>query len=399
MADGKIETRIIGSYSELASLEQQWVALLDRCRARTVFSTWEWVETVARHYGSALKPFVIAVFEDGKLMGVAPLAIVKRWKMFREVRFLGAGPFNYSMADYLDFIVADGMERTVVGAVVRELKTRSESWDVVDLREVRKTSPLITLLPNEATRNGLCSMTETFGSSYYLALPDTWEQYMEMLSSKMRSSLVGMTRKVIRDFSAVFEKVEDEEELARAMDVLIHVHTARWSPEGLPGIFALDGLKEFHMELATKLLRKGWLYLVLMYLDDQPAGAMYNFCYDGVMYNYTYGYDYSNVPTKYSLGLVITGHAVKSAIERGFRGYDFLRGHGGYKVRCGASRDEQFRLRLFKSRPAQFAYLGLRSLRATGKKADSYIRSRVSTISLRPGKADKATGWRTDHQA
>jgi CelD/BcsL family acetyltransferase involved in cellulose biosynthesis len=82
-----------------------------------------------------------------------------------------------------------------------------------------------------------------------------------------------------------------------------------------------------------------------MWLDDAPVAAMYGFEYNKVFYFYQSGFD--SAYATHSVGLVMAGLAIKSAIERGVREFDFLHGNETYKYLWASAERELLRFELF----------------------------------------------------
>src|SRR5262249_34062566 len=93
--EGAIVVRGIPRIEELQALRAEWDDLLQSSRADVVFLTWEWLLTWWAHVASSWRLHVLTVYEDGRLVGLAPFGIAPaaplRGIPFRTVQFLGAG--------------------------------------------------------------------------------------------------------------------------------------------------------------------------------------------------------------------------------------------------------------------------------------------------------------------
>ena len=85
----------------------------------------------------------------------------------------------------------------------------------------------------------------------------------------------------------------------------------------------------FHREFVDLAAGRGWLRLLILWVDNAPAAAIYGLRYGKTFYFYQSGFD----PTygKQSVGLVMMGLAIKAAIEEGASEYDLLHGAEEYK--------------------------------------------------------------------
>ena len=87
-----ISTRVLRSVAELRHLEEEWYSLLERCPSHTIFDTPDWLIPIAEVYQDCMRLLTVAVYRGEELMGLAPLAVVRRGQLVRVFRFLGIGP-------------------------------------------------------------------------------------------------------------------------------------------------------------------------------------------------------------------------------------------------------------------------------------------------------------------
>src|SRR5207302_10088997 len=128
------------------------------------------------------------------------------------------------------------------------------------------------------------------------------------------------------------------EERREALACLVSLHQRRWQGRGGSDGLHTPALLAFHEEVSQLALARGWLRLFVLSLDGRPAAALYGFRYGPVFYFYQSGFD----PTysRYSVGLVLMGLAIKSALEEGAQEYDLLHGTESYKFHWAAQTRE-----------------------------------------------------------
>jgi len=114
------------------------------------------------------------------------------------------------------------------------------------------------------------------------------------------------------------------------MKVFIKLHQKRWNSQGLPGAFANEKFRDFHLEIADLFDRRGWLGLYFLMVNDEPVSAQYTFEYKLKVYYYLAGFnpEFSD----YSVGNLTTMFLLKECIKRGFKEYDMMRGDEPYKM-------------------------------------------------------------------
>ncbi|MBI4320714.1 MAG: GNAT family N-acetyltransferase [Chloroflexi bacterium] len=351
-----LRARVVESERDLESLRDGWALLQSRCARTTIFSTWEWSVAAWRHLNREHRMFVVIVEHEEGLVGIAPLVIESKWPM-RVVRFMGAGSLDYSVADYGDILVSEGLEQEVLDQILQVLHHHSDDWDILDLHQVPGHSPLIlSAWLDDVDRRGLPFSVDRQDVAYQIDLPDTWQGYLEMLSGNARSSLGRKMRKLESEHDTRFERVYEPSRLQEALNTLFSLHTARWRSRGLPGIFDTMQMQEFHREVASRFLERGWLDLTILCSDGEAVGAIYNYEYDDTVSFYASGFQPKPEWDRYSLGTALLSCSITRAIDGRMAMFDLLRGDGEYKSRLGARPATAYRIRIASARAAHTAY-------------------------------------------
>ena len=117
---------------------------------------------------------------------------------------------------------------------------------------------------------------------------------------------------------------------------LSHTDKARFMDERMTQFFRL---------ITEAMSRSGGVELNLLYIDNDPAAAMYNLRYGNQLLVYNSGYDPALRPSL-SSGIVLLALCIQSAIERGVTAFDFLQGNEEYKYRFGATDHSVLRLEI-----------------------------------------------------
>jgi CelD/BcsL family acetyltransferase involved in cellulose biosynthesis len=320
----------------LTALRREWQTLVERSPRATLFQTWEWQSTWWQHCGSG-RLWVLAARDDGGLVGLAPLYAARYHGLpLRRVAFLGTGA-----SDYLDLIALPEQAAACCDAFLAHLATHRGRWDMIDLQQLREGTPLSHASPPQALRSRLV-VQETCP---YVALPAGWEEFAATLGKKLRSNIGYYRRLLAREFQVSWETVKNGD-LPDAMEELFRLHQRRWRGRGLPGAFAHPRARRFHLAVARDLLDRGWLRLHRLRLDGETRAALYCFQYHDKGYYYLGGFEPSF--SRYSLGTVLTAHAIEDAIAHGAREFDFLRGDEPYKYTWKPSERQNLRLLLWK---------------------------------------------------
>jgi CelD/BcsL family acetyltransferase involved in cellulose biosynthesis len=318
----------ITSVDDLDSLRDDWSALCDRSPRATPFQRPEWLIPWGRAFRPG-EPWILAVRGAGGLAALAPLLVYPN-EGRRTVAFWGGG-----ISDYCDVVADPEGEEEAVAALLDHLAARRGRWDVGDLEPVPAGSPLLRIAPD-----GFDARTEPRDICPGLDLPDRVEDLREVVSTRQLANLRKYRRKAEALGELRLHTVDDRpwEEL---LDLLIHLHGARWQELGETGVLGGDGLRAFHREVAAGFHARGRLGLYALCLDGRPLAALYGFREKDTFYCYMQGFDPEWA--KLSPGAMVVGAVIEDAIRRGAKRIDFLRGREAYKYGWGATDRETFR--------------------------------------------------------
>jgi CelD/BcsL family acetyltransferase involved in cellulose biosynthesis len=306
----------------------EWEALLRTSTARGIFLSWEWVRTWKRHLGQDRELKVLAVRQDGELVGIAPLvqepARPERLSPLPTLEFLGTGEVG---SDYLDLIARPGFEGQVLDAVAAHV---SSSRSAVRLRRFEPHSALAAQLATRLADSGWSVTRGAAETCPFIRLAGhTWDSYLASLGPEHRSNIRRRLRKLETTCAMSFERVVSEEQRRLVLPALVSLHNQRWQERGGSEAFRSKALVAFHDELSRLALARGWLRLFALRLDGRVAAALYGFLYEGRFSFYQSGFDPGEA--RLGLGLATMGLAIKSAIEEGAVEYDLLHGDEPYK--------------------------------------------------------------------
>ena len=325
-------------------LREEWTELLEASASNCLFLTWEWLFTWWKHLAGGRKLLILAVRDGRELVAVAPLALrppqPTRLVPFHALEFLGMDNVG---SDYLDVIVRRGREQEALQALAESL---THEGVTLELAQLTRGSCSAAALAAQLGRRGwhlweaqtnVCPFIKLSGHS--------WQSYLATLGPEHRYNFHRRLRNLTKQFDVRFEQALTEEQRREALDLLVTLHNMRWGVRGGSNAFNTPSLRAFHEELSRLALQRSWLRLFILRLDGQPAAALYGFRYRRTFYFYQSGFDPNY--SKYSVGLVSMGLAIKSAIEEGAEDYDLLRGDESYKFQWARETRELARLELY----------------------------------------------------
>jgi CelD/BcsL family acetyltransferase involved in cellulose biosynthesis len=328
------------------ALRYEWDELLLNSDSDCIFLTWEWLNTWWKHLAEDRSLSILAVRSGSELVAIAPLCVRPRNILHARplpvIEFLGSG---FVGSDYLDVIVKKGY-----GAKVSQVLGWQLSQDSASLKctNVKKGETSASAVVSGLTERGWSSSVTTTNTCPYIPLADvTWDSYLASLGAEHRYNFNRKWRRLNRDYDVSFELARTEPQVREALEVLIAQHNTRWSARGGSDAFHTADLIAFHHEWTQTALQREWLRLFVLWLDNKPAACLYGLMYRGTFYFYQSSFDADYAQS--SVGLLIMGLAIRSAIEEGAKEYDLLHGSETYKSHWSRHSRDLVRLESYPS--------------------------------------------------
>ncbi|MBI1277061.1 MAG: GNAT family N-acetyltransferase [Anaerolineaceae bacterium] len=319
-------------------LQPEWNELLARSQSNRVFSTWEWQSTwwAAYHPGEL---WVITCRDDSdRLIGIAPWFIDSTNEYGRVVRPIGC----VEVTDYLDIIADKDSTHLVFEALADFAKVNSELYDLINLCNLPESSPTYSQLTPILNRWGFDASLTQQEVCPVIVLPTEWESYFDLLDKKQRHEL----RRKLRRAEGAAESIDwyivsDQHNLDEEIDRFLHLMGASQYEKAK---FLEDPQNlAFFKAIVPITFEKHWLQLSFLMINGEAAAAYLNFVYGDSVLVYNSGL----MVDKYghlSAGIILLAHNIRTAIENGYKVFDFLRGNEIYKFRMGGQETRVFML-------------------------------------------------------
>jgi CelD/BcsL family acetyltransferase involved in cellulose biosynthesis len=283
----------------------------------------EWMKAWWKEFNSGIGgdngPDIISVKRKEALIGLAPLQI-------RDGRASLIG--NSDVCDYLDFIVAAGMEEEFFKVLLDHLA--QQSTKCLDLGLLRPDSTVLSNLINVAKCQGCTVKTNSEDIALELDLPATWHDYLGQLKGKQRHEVKRKFRRLNEAGDINFRVIEGSKEIVDHMPTFFKLFELSSEEKAT---FLTDQMRSFFRTLAIAMADANLLKLYMLELKATPAAMSLCFDFNDKLHLYNSGFDPHF--RALSVGLLCKVLSIKDAIERGRRRYDFLKGTEIYKYRLG----------------------------------------------------------------
>jgi len=313
-------------FSEFDNYKDSWNRILQKSRDNDVFSTWEWLRCWWKHFGKRRNLKLLE--KSGETIGFAPLMLSKytflHLARLHKIEFIGS-----PNSDYNNFILFKE-ESECLKLFLRHLMELSE-WDLLELRDIREGSASANAL-QVICNSQISDLTLKVGTLCpYINLPTSLDIFEDHLSRNMRRNLRKRMRKLREKYRVEFKTQSDFDSVQEALEIFFKLHLKRWRSGGRRlGAFASKAFRNFHLDLAEILNKKGWLALHFLTVNDKPVAAVYSFDYNQKKYAYSTGFN----PEfgRYGVANLLKMHVVDYCIKKGLREYDLTRDFEPYKA-------------------------------------------------------------------
>jgi peptidoglycan/xylan/chitin deacetylase (PgdA/CDA1 family)/CelD/BcsL family acetyltransferase involved in cellulose biosynthesis len=342
------------TWEDLQPLAARWNELLSTSSSDTLFLTWEWCEAWWKNYGAARPLFVLAAWEEDRLLGVAPFYVdgVQRWGTnWKCLRIIGDGSND---SDYLDCFAALGREAEAMRAFMDYLQAESAEWDWLETSATPADSICLNLLTSGARERGWHIASESIPCTT-LPLPASWEGFLAGLRPRFRTKVRSCLAELEQQIRSVPRECTSEAELDSWLGELFDLHARRWNTKGQSGVFGAAAKRSFYGDVSRSTLKRGWLAFHRLDWTGRPLALQYGFRYANRFYLLQEGYDPSFETVR--PGMALRTWLMRYWIQAGLAEYDFLAGVTPAKMEWGSREKMSVRVVLAPSSSAAWVCL------------------------------------------
>ena len=346
------DIKIITHIDDFEALEQEWDGLAWESDTH-IFQTYEWNRIWWKHFGKNKKLYIVAVYAENKLAGIAPLFEDDIWLLGRKVytclRFIGShvsqpegepliGRIPYS--DYLDCIVHPGYEQFFCELILQHFNTIKSVYDEFILDEVTEESVICNIMiPLLSTGNhGLSCKIRQASSSPVIQMDSTWKAYLNSMNVKDRYNAKRYYNRSILSSDKAFKikKLKHADELPGVLSDLIRMHQKQWNKRGFSGTFSEKRMCDFIAEITKLFHNLGWMQIYMAYpynVDNKYIAIDFYMTYKDRVYLMHRGVEEDSIHRKDGPGNVLLYSRIHEAIDDGVLVFDMLRGSEEFKLR------------------------------------------------------------------
>ncbi len=320
--------QIISSTDELPPMHAEWESLRKSCRC-SIFTSFDWVMEWLRHFDHIASPSIVVVREEGRLVGLAPFAVMEHRAMGIKLKKLSMIGNGTSVAELYDLgVMCRDRREDVLGAIIEAME--GIDWNVLHLNELRE-DPV-----NRALYEKISERWET-DDVVHIPCPRTdlplEGDVLDVASSRTRRTIRKTIEHLEMDNRIDYRTVDLPEEAAEAAWIYALQHRERWDEKG-GSIFTNENLSSFLKEAMRATVEEGCGVVYEVWIDGSLASQM--LCLEDGDLMRAYRVGMNNRFSDLSPGNLVAYYAMNEAQHAGFVQFDFGAGPEEFKYRLGA---------------------------------------------------------------
>ena len=324
---------LVSTRSELLQLQSDWEQLFCSNDGHSPFQSWGWVNAWLSHLAGPHE-LLIACHRDqtGILDFVLPM-----------IRRVAAGTGNPNVV--LTCSYGPDCSEKIGSLRVPGLDVRSAARAAEAVSRFLKPGDYAMFAPLDAdwqSPDALAKAIEAIGRKTAtrpdvvcptMSLPETWDAFLQELSSNFRSQVRRSAKNFTGDGECTSRTLAaaDAEAFTRR---LIQLNCNRMQAKGDVSSMQDEAFQAFLLEAIPYLAAQGLAWMDVVERDSEILGVALNLAYGKEIYYYSGGFD--EQLNKLRPGTALFANAIQRGIDSGFTSFNFLRGDESYKYRWGA---------------------------------------------------------------
>jgi CelD/BcsL family acetyltransferase involved in cellulose biosynthesis len=345
---GEYNGRITDRLSQLDTISGDWLELWREHGRANPFTHPSWIIAWLKHLGGSIDPFIVSLWRENSLVGIAPLG-VDRFGPWRRLVMLGS-----PMADYPDILVDPG-HPSLIGYLSNFIL--NYKWNWVDFLDISERSLHLGELKEGLSNCGLKTIIEESSICPVVMIETGWDGYWAQKKSKTRNTINKKAKRLGREYGPLkLEILSDVAAVREGLEEAAGVHAARWARQHTRTIFSEQKGRDFFDSALSGLSSEGIVRLYLLRAGSALTAFSLSFLGDGIHYYYIPGFDQTY--SKDSPGHLLLKEIIRESHEEELNLFDFMKGDEEYKFRWANS--HHYTMRLLATKPDPWSRIGFR---------------------------------------
>jgi CelD/BcsL family acetyltransferase involved in cellulose biosynthesis len=342
-----MKLKVIDNILDFEQLIPAWNQLYNALPLQSPFSASDWNLTWWKYYGKDSKLFILTIYQNDNLCGIAPLYIQQK-NGIKTIKFLGSVE-----SDYLDFLLLPEQEKECLSFIFDYL-FKQKNWDMLDLIDIPEKSILVQNYTDLST-TGMSLLSDII--SPYLQWEGSYEALLKSKSSNFRYDLKRKLKRAKQLGEVSFRFIETMDDCINFAKIA-EIYQKRWEKKATDSIIRSNIGQQFLEEMCKTWETKKYLKIPVMTINNKPVAFCLGFIEHNKFYYYIPSFDTEFV--NISPGNLLIEFIVENFTSLEINELDFMKGDESYKLKWSSTFRTNYRLlvanKLIKSK---FIYLSL----------------------------------------
>ena len=304
-----LRTEVLTSDADIARIAPAWDALAATFGSPINSSVWH--RHAIRHaHGPADTPHVVTVWQNERLIAIAPLVLAKR-TAGRRLEIAGASTLFEPGAMLADSALAAETlvsELLAVGRPVTLTRLAATEFTTLFLQAARRAGTVITPVAS---------------GSPFVDLSAGWESYYEGLPGRLRNVIRRGGKQLAKLGEVDFAFVKpDASNVSRLLQAAFEVEQRSWKGKAGSAVLLRPDLRSFFFSYGAELAARNELLVSFLRLKDEPVAMQVANISHGAYWQLKIGYDERYA--KQLVGLQLQLETIKWTAQQGYGRYEFL---------------------------------------------------------------------------
>ena len=330
-----MKLEIIDNSLDFEKLIPAWDKIYNALSLQPPFSVSDWNLTWWKHYGKDNQLFILTIYQDNELCGIAPLYIQKK-NGIKTIKFLSSGE-----SDYLDFLFLPEREKECL-AFIFDYLFKQKNWDILDLTDIPEQSVLAqnyTELLSPLSTAGMTLLPDIICP--YLQWEQSYDEFLKSKSSNFRYDLKRKLKRAKQLGEVSFRVIENMDDCI-SFAKIAEIYQKRWEKKATDSIIRSDIGQQFLEEMCKIWETKKYLKIPVMTINDKPVAFCLGFIEHNKFYYYIPSFDTEFV--NISPGNLLIEFIVENFQNLGITELDFMKGEESYKLKWSSTFRTNYRL-------------------------------------------------------
>lgn len=313
--------KIVDTFHEISCYEHEWINLESLDSECTIFQSYDWTKNYCNFLLANKKAFIILFYQENLLVSIFPMQ-VRSFRGIMLYEFMGS-----CGVDFLMPLTMDIHKENIYAEFSSWLESQNDNTIFVfeDIPRLHSFSQYL----RSCNSQKILSEYYDLCSYYIIWLPDTWNEYKDSLSNRMRHDIEYDRRYISKNIEIEFQELN-----INRIDEHILLNKSRMHSRQLKSPFDFESSCLFWKKyLNDEFLKNRLKFYAVTSGSDIVASIL---SVDVKQKRYILNLNINMQYAKLSPGNVLLGHLVEESINQGFKALDFGRGKDQYKLRLGA---------------------------------------------------------------